>query len=76
MHGLALNVCPNLDGFKQIVPCGIADRPVGRMSDWIPDIDPAQVRQTLALRFAQVFGLELIYKSEARDDLLQNHREI
>jgi lipoyl(octanoyl) transferase len=66
MHGFALNVCPDLDGFKQIVPCGIADRPVGRMSDWIPNIDPVQVRQTLALRFAQVFGLELIDKSEAQ----------
>jgi lipoyl(octanoyl) transferase len=76
MHGFALNVCPDLDGFKQIVPCGIADRPVGRMSDWIPDIDPVQVRQTLALKFAQVFGLELIHKSEARDGLLQNSREI
>ncbi|WP_404791214.1 lipoyl(octanoyl) transferase LipB [Altericista sp. CCNU0014] len=60
MHGFALNVRPDLDGFKQIVPCGIADRPVGRMADWIPDIDPAKVRQTLATTFARVFGLELM----------------
>jgi lipoyl(octanoyl) transferase len=63
MHGFALNVCPDLDGFRQIVPCGIADRPVGRLVDWIPDINPKQVRQTLALMFAQVFGVELIEKS-------------
>ncbi len=59
MHGFALNVCPDLDGFRQIVPCGIADRPVGRMADWVPAINPVQVRQTLALKFAEVFGLEL-----------------
>jgi lipoyl(octanoyl) transferase len=30
MHGFSLNVCPDLAGFRQIVPCGISDRPVGR----------------------------------------------
>jgi lipoyl(octanoyl) transferase len=62
MHGFALNVCPDLEGFRQIVPCGIADRPVGRLADWIPDIKPDQVRETLALKFAEVFGVELIEK--------------
>ena len=28
MHGLALNVAPDLAHFEHIVPCGIADRPV------------------------------------------------
>jgi lipoyl(octanoyl) transferase len=63
MHGFALNVCPDLDGFRQIVPCGIADRPVGRLVDWIPDIHPDQVRETLALKFAEVFEVELIEKA-------------
>ena len=27
-HGIALNVCPDLEPFKHIVPCGIDDRPV------------------------------------------------
>ncbi|NJM76137.1 MAG: lipoyl(octanoyl) transferase LipB [Acaryochloridaceae cyanobacterium RU_4_10] len=60
MHGFALNVCPDLSGFERIVPCGIADRPVARLSDWIPDIDPLGVRNTLAEIFADVFDVELV----------------
>lgn len=30
-HGIALNINPNMDHFKLIVPCGIADRPVTTM---------------------------------------------
>jgi lipoyl(octanoyl) transferase len=63
MHGFALNVCPDLAGFRQIVPCGIVDRPVGRMADWIPEIDPLRVRETLALTFAQVFEVEMMQVS-------------
>ena len=32
MHGFALNVCPDLSGFNQIVPCGISDAEVTSMS--------------------------------------------
>jgi lipoyl(octanoyl) transferase len=32
MHGFALNVCPDLSGFTQIVPCGIIDAQVTSMS--------------------------------------------
>ena len=31
MHGFALNVSPNLDAFRQIIPCGIADADVTSM---------------------------------------------
>jgi lipoate-protein ligase B len=31
-HGLALNVAPDLSHFDAIVPCGIADRPVGSVA--------------------------------------------
>jgi lipoyl(octanoyl) transferase len=73
MHGFALNVCPDLDGFRQIVPCGIADRPVGRLADWIPDIDSMHVRQTLAVTFTEVFGLELM-QAPQDCELLLPHR--
>ena len=35
-HGLALNVDPDPAGFAGIVPCGIADRPVACLADFVP----------------------------------------
>lgn len=29
MHGVSINVRPDLEHFRHIVPCGIDDRPVG-----------------------------------------------
>lgn len=60
MHGFALNVCPDLKGFEEIVPCGISDRPVGSLAQFIPGIDLDQVRPIVAAVFAQVLGVELI----------------
>lgn len=60
MHGFALNVCPDLSGFQQIVPCGIADKPVGSLAQFVPDIDLQQVRQAIATAFAEVFGVQLV----------------
>ena len=60
MHGFALNVCPDLKGFDQIVPCGIIDRSVTSMSEFIPDIDPDLVRSQIILVFANLFKLEMI----------------
>ncbi len=59
MHGFALNVCPDMAGFEQIVPCGISDRPVGSLAQFIPEIDVPQVQQTLAIVFAHVFQVSL-----------------
>ncbi|MFM1812424.1 MAG: lipoyl(octanoyl) transferase LipB [Cyanobacteriota bacterium] len=56
-HGLALNVSCDLAGFAAIVPCGISDRPVGRLVDWIPGLTTAQVRPLLLEALAQRFGL-------------------
>jgi lipoyl(octanoyl) transferase len=61
MHGFALNVCPDLAGFSQIVPCGIGDRPVGSLAQWRPDIKVTEVRQSLAHAFAEVFQVNLIH---------------
>jgi lipoyl(octanoyl) transferase len=60
MHGFALNVCPDLTGFQQIVPCGIANKPVGSLAQFIPGICVEEVRVSTAAAFAEVFGVELI----------------
>jgi lipoyl(octanoyl) transferase len=58
-HGLALNVDCDLAGFAAIVPCGIADRPVGRLCDWRPGITAAALRPPLLETFAERFQLRL-----------------
>lgn len=60
MHGFALNVCPDLKGFEQIVPCGIRDQPVGSLAQFIPAIDPNPVRHQIAAAFAEVFQVRFI----------------
>jgi len=60
MHGFALNICPELHGFERIIPCGIVDKPVGSLAQFIPEITVEQVRLDLAATFAAVFNVELI----------------
>src|ERR687886_150336 len=60
MHGFALNVCPDLAGFGQIVPCGIPDRPVGSLEQFIPGIEVDRVRSILVAEFARVFAVEIV----------------
>lgn len=60
MHGFALNVCPDLTGFTRIVPCGIVDRPVGSLEQWLPGIQIDDVRQQVAIAFAEVFQVDLM----------------
>jgi lipoyl(octanoyl) transferase len=59
MHGFALNVCPDLTGFDRIVPCGISDRSVCSMAEFIPDLDPDLVREQIISVFADLFQIEI-----------------
>ena len=60
MHGFSLNVCPDMEGFERIVPCGISDKPVSSLSEWVPDINCAEVRVHVVRCFGEVFNLEFI----------------
>lgn len=59
MHGFALNVCPDLTGFEYIIPCGIADRPVCSLAQFLPGITVEEVRPMVAQTFAKVFDVRL-----------------
>ena len=58
-HGFAINVGPDLSGFAEIIPCGIANKPVGSLQQFLPNISLMQVQQDLSRVFASVFGVEL-----------------
>lgn len=60
MHGFSLNVCPDLAGFQQIVPCGIAEKPIGSLAQFVSQIELAQVQQQVAIVFEQVFQVKLL----------------
>jgi lipoyl(octanoyl) transferase len=49
MHGLALNVHPNLEHFKLIVPCGLAGRAVTSMKERLGDACPGMNVVTQAM---------------------------
>ena len=59
MHGFAINVCPDLAGFEQIIPCGIADKQVGSLAEFVPDLTVERVKVDVAQAFAEVFQVQL-----------------
>ncbi len=69
-HGFALNVSTDLDYFKLIVPCGIADKPVTSIEHEtgkqlvMDDVMPAVTRS-----FGEVFNQQILWL-ESLDDLL------
>ena len=55
MHGLALNVNPDLAAFKLIVPCGLAERAVTSMRECLGQRCPSMeaVKENIARKFEQ-----------------------
>ena len=64
MHGFAINVCPDLTGFTRIIPCGISDKPVGSLAQFLPEITVKQVQDDILRMFAQVFQVNLLPRSK------------
>jgi lipoyl(octanoyl) transferase len=60
MHGLAFNVNPDLDYFKNIVPCGIDDKAVTSMQQELGhEVDINEVKQILTRHISVLFGMEI-----------------
>lgn len=62
MHGLALNISCDLEGFRHIVPCGIAepDRGVCSMSQFADDASYEDVKHRLLDNIASIFGVQYV----------------
>src|SRR5262249_43197178 len=60
LHGIALNVDPDLKHFAGIVPCGIADARFGTTSlaDLGIHVQMAEVDAALKAAFTEIFGPE------------------
>jgi len=64
MHGFAFNVNPDLDYFKNIVPCGIDDKDVTSMQRELGrKVDEEEVKHLLKGHIAELFGMELEQKA-------------
>lgn len=56
LHGVALNVTIDLAGFSAIVPCGIADKPVGSLLSLGLEVDPLEVEERLGRALDERLG--------------------
>jgi lipoyl(octanoyl) transferase len=60
-HGFALNVTTDLDYFKLIIPCGIADRGVTSLARLVGrPVDPLEVDTRVIDNFCKVFSFNTI----------------
>lgn len=61
MHGIALNVSPDLSYFNHIVPCGIIDKSVTSMQKELgKEVDMEGVRESLRINMANIFDYDYI----------------
>ena len=61
MHGLAFNVNPDLDYFKNIVPCGIDDKAVTSMQAELGhEVNINEVKKTLLHHISVLFEMDVV----------------
>ena len=64
MHGFSFNVNPELNYFKNIIPCGIKDKGVTSVSELKnSNIEMNQIKQILYKNFAESFSAELVFEN-------------
>ncbi len=57
-HGFALNVDCDLNGFSEIVPCGLREVSVGKLDTWIPGLTVKDVQPLIRSCLTERFGLK------------------
>ena len=63
MHGFAFNINTDLSFFRNIVPCGIADKSVTSLQEELGHkLDISEVKEKLKNHLASIFEMELIEK--------------
>jgi lipoyl(octanoyl) transferase len=68
LHGFALNVAADLRYFRQIIPCGIADKGVTSLDRLLGAAPPrAEVERRVVAAFGEVFGAEMRFGQESAD---------
>jgi lipoyl(octanoyl) transferase len=61
MHGLSLNINPDLNYYKSIIPCGIFEYGVTSMSKILDkNIDLELVKSTLKIKFLDQFNINYL----------------
>lgn len=61
LHGVSLNVSPDMSHFSCIVPCGIADQGVASLAQILGrEVDGREVKSAMREAVARVFGIRLI----------------
>ena len=66
LHGVSLNVAPDLEHFSGIVPCGLKDMPVTSLAALGAETDMVAVDRALRAAFEDVFGLRPVSASDPR----------
>ena len=65
-HGFSLNVTTDLSYYDNIVPCGIADRPVTSMTHVLEKpVDPAGVQYSLVYHFGKNLGFHMVEQEDS-----------
>jgi lipoyl(octanoyl) transferase len=70
MHGFAFNINTDLSYFKNIVPCGISDKPVTSLQVLLGrEVDMQEIEQKIIVHFQQIFGIH--FKEKRFDSLIE-----
>ena len=59
-HGIAINISPNMEHFKGIIPCGLKDVGVTSLADLGKETDMTKIDSLLRNEFEKVFNIKIL----------------